>query len=130
MFSIVKIAAASAVMGAALAATGFAGGPSPAASPGPLRCEIRIVPAGGMIAVSAVVHADAAATGTYALRLSGGGSGGSSNISQGGPFAVEPGAPVTVGNMVIGAGGRYDAVLEIAADGTKITCAEHIGGSI
>lgn len=135
MFSLVKTTAAATVLTATLAAAGFAGGTGQAgtssAQSGPISCEIQVTPAGGMLTIAGVVRSDHAVSGGYSFQIAGGGSGGSSNISQGGPFFAGPGADVMLGSiMVNAAGAKYDLTLEVTANGTKLECRERIGGII
>lgn len=132
MFSLIKTTAAATVLTATLAAAGFAGGTGQAgtssAQSGPLSCEIQVTPSGGMLAIAGVVRSDHAVSGGYSFKIAGGGSGGSSNISQGGPFLAAPGEAVTVGSIMVGAAGaKYDLTLEVTANGTKLECRERIG---
>lgn len=96
----------------------------------PLTCEIRQETKGGMVTLEGVVIADADTSGSYRLAISGGGSGGSSTINQGGGFAATAGAETTLGRVMVGAGGLYDVKLEIDAGGYSASCAETIGGKI
>lgn len=137
MFSLTKTWATVSILTAPLAAAGLAMGagqasvPSGPAPSGPVRCEIQVTPANGMIALAGVVHADIAVGGSYSFRVSGGGRGGSANISQGGPFAAGPSAAVTLGSVLVGsAGGNYDATLEVTANGATVLCRERIGRPI
>jgi hypothetical protein len=121
-----KLAAA----GIGLAALGAAAGggdnvTAGASVSGPLRCEIQATSAGGMTTLEGIVHADVAVAGTYSFHVSGGSNGNSSNISQGGPFSAAPGAPVPLGQVMLG-GGRYEASLAVTAGGTVVECAKRI----
>ena len=101
-----------------------------AATQGPLSCEIVKSAAGGSVVLAAVVHADAALSGSYTFHVTSGGSGGSSNISQGGPFAADASAPVTLGTVMLGVGASYNATLTASANGASVACADNAGGAI
>jgi hypothetical protein len=90
----------------------------------PLRCEIEMSKQGGMVAMQGVVHSDVAVSGSYRFRVASAGSGGNSNISQGGGFSADANDPVTLGNVMLGGGGSYDASLEVTANGETIECSE------
>lgn len=114
-----------------LGAAGFAAqADSSGASAGPLRCEIQATANGGMIALEGVVRADVPVSGAYSFRVASGGQSGGSNIEQGGGFAAGPDGAVSLGTVMLGGGGIYDATLTITANGTTIECAERIGGAI
>lgn len=98
-----------------------------ALSEGPVRCEIVTSTSGGMIVLESVVHADRAASGTYDFTVAAAGSGGSSDISQGGEFFASAGETVSLGQVSLGAGSAYDAELEISFDGETERCATRIG---
>ena len=123
--------AAAAVGFAALGAAAGGGGNATADAPmsGPVRCEIQATSAGGMTTLEGVVHADIAVAGTYSFRVSGGGNGGSSNISQGGPFSAAPGASMPLGQVMLSKG-AYEAILSVSFDGETISCSERIGSAI
>lgn len=124
-FNTMLFAMAPLVLGAGLYAAGaddIVTGPAS----GPVRCEIVASNAGGMTRLDGVAHAADAATGTYRLRVTGSGA----NINQGGDFEVRAGEAVTLGSVTIGGGGRYEASLEVTANGVNAACAKAIGGSI
>ena len=114
-----------------LALLGFAIGGSQAHSVAePLRCEIEASSAGGMISLEGIVFADTAVSGSYAFHVVSSGGGGSSNIRQGGAFAAGPDGAVTLGRVMLGGSGAYDASLTLDANGETIECAERIGGTL
>src|SRR5690606_4539177 len=107
------------------------GEPATRAAAGPVACEIKSASMNGMISLEAVIRSDVAAFGSYRFRVAGAGGGGGTNIQQGGNFSATPGAPVTLGRVMVGnTGGAYDAILEISADGETATCSERVGGRI
>lgn len=93
------------------------------ASAGPLRCEIVAAKANGMTRLESVARADSRVSGSYLLRVSGSGA----NIVQGGEFDAGMGQKTTLGTVMLGAGGKYDAVLEIEANGHTASCKQRIG---
>ena len=94
-----------------------------------LRCEIQATSSGGMVALEAMVEADAATTGSYTFHVRSAGGGGSSNIRQGGAFAAGPDGTVTLGRVMLGGSASdYDVSLTLEADGRTIECGEEDGG--
>lgn len=115
----------------ALIGVGMAGaalGTDPAgATNQPLSCEIRETSMNGMVALEAVVRADAPVSGSYSFKVVSAGGGGRSNISQGGEFTAAPGAPATLGTVTLGQrGATFDAQLEVMSGGKRISCSERI----
>lgn len=129
MSSIRRFAAYAALGAAAfgLAGAAFA---SSGTNAGPLRCEIRAVTSGGMVSLAAVAEADAAFAGTYRFTVESVAEPGGSTIHQGGGFSVARGAPVELGRVMLGAGGIYDARLELSDGGTAVHCDERVGGAL
>jgi hypothetical protein len=132
-----RIVAAAVPLFVALAAVGAAAtsGRADTANPsataqGPLRCEIQKSAASGGVSLVAVVHSDAAVSGSYTFHVTSGGNGGSSNISQGGPFAAAANGAVTLGTVMLGTGASYDAALTVTANGATVACADKAGGAI
>lgn len=122
-----KLAAAAA--GVAVLGAAAAGTTSPAtATAGPVQCAIAATPAGIMTTLAGTVTTDTAIAGTYTFRVTGGGSNGSTNISQGGPFSAAPGGPVTLGQVMLGSpGATYDVRLDVTFDGATVTCTDTVG---
>jgi hypothetical protein len=94
----------------------------------PLRCEIRSTESGGMIALEGVVEADAATDGGYQFQVVSSGGGNNTNIRQGGAFSAEAGEAVTLGRVVLGGNGAYEARLTLDANGETVECFEEVGG--
>lgn len=113
--------------GFTLAGAAFA---SAGTNAGPLRCEIRAAASGGMVSLAAVAESDAALGGTYRFTVESVAGQGGSTIHQGGGFSVAPGAPAELGRVMLGAGGVYDARLELSSGGTTVRCAEQVGGAL
>ena len=97
---------------------------------GPMRCEIRQSLEGDTILIQPVVRSDRAISGAYSLSLSGGGSGGSSNIRQGGDFTAAAGSVTPLGQVSVGAGGIYDVTLKLTAGGSSVSCTKKVTGAI
>jgi hypothetical protein len=97
---------------------------------GPVRCEIRVTPEGGMVSLEALAHTDTNLSGTYSFHVESAGRTGGTNIEQGGAFSAAPGRPATLGTVTLDAkGGIYDAKLEVTVGGKSIGCAERVGGA-
>jgi hypothetical protein len=97
----------------------------------PMRCEIQVKERGNAVALEGVVFAKTAVTGSYQLRVSKSGGGGSSDISQSGDFRAGPGEPSTLGTVTLGGdGGSYIARLTVTWDGGSIECTERVGGTL
>ena len=97
---------------------------------GPMRCEIRATPQGGMVSLEALAHADRKVSGTYSFHVESAGRTGGTNIEQGGAFSAAPGKPATLGVVTLGAKGAvYDAKLEVTVGGESIGCAERVGSA-
>jgi hypothetical protein len=96
-----------------------------------VRCEILVKEHGNSVALEGVVFAKTAIEGSYQLRVSKSGGGGSSNINQSGDFSAGPDEPSTLGTVTLGGdGGSYVARLKLTWDGGSIECAERIGGTL
>jgi hypothetical protein len=97
----------------------------------PLRCEIQVKERGNSVALQGVVFAKTAIEGSYLLRVSKSGGGGSSDINQSGDFSAGPGEPSTLGTVSLGGdGGSYVARLMVTWDGGSIECTERVGGTL
>jgi len=117
-------------LGVGLAAIAAVAGPA-ASTDAPLSCAIEATAGGGAIALESKVETDVALSGSYQFRVESAGYSGSTNFQQGGGFAAAPGGPVTLGRIMLGDPSTiYDATLEIAADGTTVTCTKQVGGKI
>jgi len=122
--------AASLLLGLGLAGAAIAAGQSDPMS-GPVRCEIEAASAGNMIALEALVHADAEVSGSYRFRVADAAGAGTTSIRQGGDFVAGPAGAATLGKVMLArAGAPYDAHLEITAGGTTDECARRVGGAI
>lgn len=97
---------------------------------GPVRCEIKSSTAGGTVSLEGVVESDEAISGTYRFMVESAAGSGNSVIRQGGGFSAAPGEAVTLGRVMLGANGIYDASLELHANGTRVECEDRVGGSL
>jgi hypothetical protein len=105
-------------------------GAGPSASQ-PIRCEIQIKERGQSVALEGVVFANAAVEGSYHLRVSKSGGGGSSDINQSGDFSAGPGESSTLGTVMLGGdGGSYTANLTVTWDGGSVECTERVRGTL
>lgn len=107
---------------AAQARTEAAPAPAPAArieaqAPAAAACDIRETRTSQGLRLEAVVHARTALRADYGFSVEAKGSGGTSNVTQGGPFEAAAGVSTTVGAVDISRG-RYRATLTVRdADG-------------
>lgn len=62
-----------------------------------VTCEIRMVKRGGDVELQGILHAAKATSGSYSLKISNAGDGGSSSINQGGDFDLAAGESEVVG---------------------------------
>lgn len=96
--------------------------PAPAArieaqAPAAAACDIRETRTSQGLRLEAVVHARTALRADYGFSVEAKGSGGTSNVTQGGPFEAAAGVSTTVGAVDISRG-RYRATLTVRdADG-------------
>jgi hypothetical protein len=122
--------AAAAALGLGLAAVSVGTGQATSTN-GPLTCGIEATTTGGAIALESRVQTEGALSGSYPFRVASAAHSGSTNFQQGGGMSAMPGGPVTLGRNMLGdASAIYDATLEIAADGTTVTCTRQVGGKI
>ena len=80
-----------------------------------LSCEVLATSTRAGVRLEAVAHAHDGMSGEYELVITKDGAGGSSNITQGGPFDAAPGAVARLGSAEIGLerNARYRAVLTL-----------------
>jgi hypothetical protein len=98
--------------------------------PGPVRCEIRATPQGGMVSLEALALADSNVSGTYSFHVERVGRTGGTNIEQGGAFSAGPGRPATLSTITLSANSAvYDANLEVMVGDKSISCVERVGGA-
>ncbi len=87
-----------------------------------LTCGIDIDRTSHGVRVTPVVRADRAVSGEYSLVVSTSGSGGSSDIRQGGPFDATPGERIALAASEVSMeqGARFKAVLKVRAGGREV----------
>ncbi len=85
-------------------------------------CDIDVDRTSNGIRVTPVVRADKALSGEYTLVITKSGAGGSSDISQGGPFDAARGKSVRLGSSEFSMerGAKFRAVLKVRADGREV----------
>ena len=111
-------------------ANGGAPDPLPEEFAGDLpRCEIRAERNGRGVLLEGLVFADVPLTGSYRLRISQRGPGGSSQINQGGEFEATPGEPQSLGTVSVGSGpNSFTARLSVSFDdGGTVDCSAGTG---
>jgi hypothetical protein len=95
-----------------------------------LRCTIETLSRGGAVELSALVSAPRDLNGSYRLRISKDGGGGSADIDQSGEFSVVAGERAVVSSVSLGGDGTYTAKLSVTANGRTVDCSKRTGGSI
>lgn len=93
-----------------------------AAPGGGVTCEIRMVKSGGGVELKGIVHAARAASGSYRFNISNDGSGGSSDVSQGGDFALAAGESTVVGEAAFGNADGLKARLSVSTSAGTTSC--------
>lgn len=93
----------------------------------PVSCRIEVSEKGGMISLQGLVEADEAIDGTYRFAVESTGGSGNSRINQGGGFSAAPGETVTLGRVMLGANGVYEASLELDTGSGSVECEERAG---
>ena len=85
-------------------------------------CDIDIDRTSGGIRVTPIVHADRSMSGEYSLVITKDGSGGSSDISQGGPFSAARGERVELSSSEFSMerGASFRATLKVRSDGREV----------
>lgn len=111
----------------ALGALAGAAAASGASGPGGgLACGIDTSTERGLMTIAGVVHSPTALSGQYSLALESRGSGGSSTISQGGAFALDPGTVGTLGTVTVNAGASVTIAFTITSNGRQLDCSAPI----
>lgn len=109
------------LLGLALAAAAVTGGMANS-SASAVQCGIAASSERGMLALEGTVLSPTALSGEYRFAVRSSGSGGSSNVSQGGYFTAPANQATPLGKVLINAGSSYDVVFDITADGTSLEC--------
>lgn len=97
---------------------------------GAIRCEIHEKTTRSGVALEGVVKTKTDVAGSYRFKISASGGAGSSDINQSGDFTAGPNAESSLGYVMLGGGGIYDARLDVTIDGRTIRCSKRIGGSL
>lgn len=86
-------------------------------------CDVRVVRSAQGVSLRGVARSDASLEGDYSFVVTKSGGGGSSDISQGGEFALTPGAETVLGSadLSMDRGARWRAVLVLERAGAE-TC--------
>ena len=119
-----RIIALPVLLGLGLAGFAVTGGQ--ASVNAPTVCGINANSSGGMIALEAAFQSDVAVNGSYQFRVMSSGSGGSSNISQGGAFAAAANDLVKLGQVSINSGSTYQVEFTVNANGVDLDCSKDV----
>lgn len=108
---------------AALAAAGALSGPEGAeARASGVTCEIRLTQSGGLTALTGIVHASEATSGTYRFLVSQSGAAGSSDITQAGDFSLAAGQSEVVAETTLGGRAGFSARLALSTGAGTTSC--------
>ena len=80
---------------------------------GGVSCEVRVQPTANGVFIQAVAHSARPFEGDYELVITKSGGGGSSDVTQSGPFSAAAGETVTLGSTELSAGGRFRTALVV-----------------
>lgn len=83
---------------------------------GSRHCRIVSTENGGMLQLAATFTAPVGMSGEYRFSVTGSGSSGSSQISQGNAFRASPGETLTLGSVSLSRGKVYDVKLRVQSD--------------
>lgn len=109
------------VVVAAVRATPPEAGPREPDAPSGVRCDIRATRTAHGVRLEAIAHADRAGHGVYDFVITAHGSGGSSDVTQGGRFDMAAGASAAIGTAEISSA-RYRAVLTLSDPSGAALC--------
>lgn len=87
-----------------------------------LTCDISVVKTSHGVRITPVVRSNRSLSGEYSIVITKNGGGGSSDISQGGPFDAARGVKQTLGSSEISLerGASFRAVLKVRAGGREV----------
>ena len=114
-----------AALGIVAAALTASGGMANASSNG-ATCGVVTSAQNGMLLIEGSVLSPVALDGSYQFSVQSSGSGGNSNISQGGQFSAPANQQTTIGQVMINAGSDYDVTLDVTANGKKLDCDQEL----
>lgn len=97
---------------------------------GSIRCEIHEKTTRAGVVLEGVVIAKTAVEGSYHFKISASGDSGSSDINQSGEFTAGPQAANSLGSVMLGGNGSYEARLDVTFDGRTIRCSKRVGGTL
>lgn len=92
------------------------------ASTATIACGVNAVIERGMMKVEGLLQSPTALTGEYKFIFKSTGSGGTTNIRQGGTFTATPDTPVPIGSVMVNAGSNVDVTLTVTAGGKSYDC--------
>ncbi|KKB09909.1 hypothetical protein VE26_08800 [Devosia chinhatensis] len=110
----------------ALGGAALAGSGNPAPTQGGVSCGVATRTAHGMTTFQGVVEAPGKLIGDYRFALVGKSNGGSSTISQGGPFSIEAGTSTILGQASLNADARVDIDFTVTAKGQTYDCSQRL----
>ena len=119
------LAATSAAVAVAL---GLSGSAVALPHPPSVQCEIEVVTTPHGTVLRPVARSAAALSGEYRLSVESAGSGGSSQVSQGGAFSLTPGRPETLGSVSLAqsSGMQVLARMELSWAGGRTHCERRV----
>ena len=92
-------------------------------TPLPMSCAVEMTDTGRMVEITARLATEEYIEGTYSLEIHKSSRGGSANMRQGGPFALEAGEDVTLGrSMMSGNPEDFDIDFTLDWNGMTLTC--------
>ena len=97
---------------------------------GSIRCEIHEKTTRAGVALEGVVTSKTAVEGSYRLKVTASGAAGSSDINQSGEFTAGAKTASSLGSVMLGGNGSYDARLDVTIDGRTIRCSKRVGGTL
>lgn len=110
--------AALGIVAAALGLTSAIANPATASS----TCGVLTSTQNGMLLIQGMVLSPVALDGVYQFRVQSSGTGGNSNISQGGTFTAPADQETVLGQVMINAGTDHKIALDVTANGKKLDC--------
>lgn len=93
-------------------------------------CGVSTATDRGMMAIEGILQSPDALHGEYRFALRSSGSGGSTNINQGGQFSASPGMPVSLGKVTVNAGSAIDVDFTVTAGGRKFDCSSQLAAAV
>lgn len=106
----------------ALAALGVAAAATAGGTSDGFTCGVNTVADRGLVAIEGIVQSPTQLSGDYRFALRSSGSGGSTNISQGGAFVAEAATPLSLGKVTINAGSNIVVDFTVTTNGKKLDC--------